>query len=158
MYSLKSIISQANSYQDRVARKIRMMGAIWGLGSFHRRVLIRRQGNQRIADLFRGNRPFMVSRIGMLEGDCAAYYWLHRKEGRPYSSRIMRVMPNNTGFFPASEDHLDRFSMLYLESLKSVDVMGVWVAGAEAFLCREFCPRAELIDWLGLEPYSYGKP
>lgn len=158
MYSLKNVVSQANSCRDRLANEIRMTCAFCGLSSFHRRVLSRHQGHQWIAALFRDGRPFMVSRIGMLEGDCAAYYWLHRKAGLPYSARTLRVMPNNTGFFPASEEALDRFSALYLKSVKSVDVMGVWVAGAESSLCREFCPQAALIDWRGLEPYYHRKP
>jgi hypothetical protein len=67
-------------------------------------------------------------------------------------------MSLNAGFFPVTNETLDGFSEEYLEAVRELDAIGVWFNRGENDLVREFCPRADLIPLMSLEPYYHNDP
>jgi Uncharacterized NAD(FAD)-dependent dehydrogenases len=77
---------------------------------------------------------------------------------RPYSRKIKFAMSNNAGFFPVDDVSLDAFAEMYLDSLKEVDVMGVWFNKYEDVICNTSCRDAELVELSCLEPFRFTNP
>ena len=145
-----------NGYLEK---HVRMNLAAFGMSAMGRKLLRGNAGNTHIASLLQSGQPFMVSRLGMVEWECVLHYCYHRKSGMPYTDRIRRVLPNNAGFFPPTDDMLDRFSILYLETIKKVDALGIYnFAPHEYIIGPQFCPNAQLMDWRSLEPFYHTNP
>ncbi|MBR8841174.1 MAG: hypothetical protein DSM106950_46355 [Stigonema ocellatum SAG 48.90 = DSM 106950] len=117
-------------------------------------ILSPEQGNSLIFDRLSNYEPLMISRFGNVELDCAYGYM----KGR-YKTGMMDEMSICAGFFPREEELLDRFSEIYLESSKIIDILGVWwFLPGEAELIRSYCPKATLVDLATLEPYYHHNP
>ena len=67
-------------------------------------------------------------------------------------------MSNNAGFFPVDDASLDVFSKLFLDKLKLVDVMGVWLNKGEDAVCNQYCKDADLVELGCLEPFAFNNP
>lgn len=145
-------------YWNEFKSRLRVMLAVAGYSSFPHPLLRLQPGSDALATLLRSDRPAMITRFGFTERNCALFFHQHRAAGRPYSARTLRTMPNNSGFFPATPENLDRFSLLYLDAVKSADAMCIWLVPGEDILCREFCPAAILIEPRSLEPYFNRRP
>lgn len=104
------------------------------------------------------NQPLLVSRLGRVELSCIDFFIFHRRTGRSYPPEIKKGMSTNAGFFPTDDAALDRFSELVRESVRSVDVMGVWFNLHEDFICRSYCPRAKIVHLRAIEPYYHQEP
>lgn len=132
--------------------------AAWGRGPFQQPFFPGQRGSDVVKSLLESRRPVLCTRFGFLERETAWFYHLHRAAGQPYPERLVRSLPNNAGFFPATPDYLDRFSRVYLEAVTSADLMCVWMLQNEADMCRAFCPQARLTDPGGYEPYYVRRP
>ena len=77
-----------------------------------------------------------------IKGESAEWWW---NEGIRYS------MTNNAGFFPATDENLEIFGKLMLESIPSIDVLGSWQEYEIHFL--DYFPKASLINFIYLDPY-----
>ncbi|HEX7490080.1 MAG TPA: hypothetical protein VF337_00060 [Candidatus Limnocylindrales bacterium] len=64
----------------------------------------------------------------------------------------------NAGFFPTDKASLDRFSALYLGSLKQADLLGIWSLPNEHVLVRDLCPNARLATLSSLDAMIYEHP
>ena len=129
-----------------------------GFSAFDRPLFPGQRGSDRVHDLLTQKQPMLCARFGFLERECAWFFHQHRAEGRPYPDRILRTMSNNAGFFPATHENLDRYCHLYLDALREVNLMCVWLLENEAEMCRTFCPSADLTDPRGYEPYYVRRP
>ena len=138
------------TYQD----KIKLRGP-----KYRRQILFAQEGQDRIGELIAQNEPLMVTRLGATELSCL-HYFLEKRCGRKkaYSRKISYSMSNLSGFFPVDDCSLDAFSEMFLGHLKQVDVMGVWFIQYENVICNSWCPNAELIDFLCLEPFRFPNP
>lgn len=116
------------------------------------------RGSDRVRALLQSGRPVLCARFGFLERECAWYFHTQRAAGQPYPERLVRSLPNNAGFFPATPEAMDRFSRIYLEAVAQVDLMCVWMLANEAAMCQAFCPQAKLTDPGGFEPYYVRRP
>jgi len=132
--------------------------AAHGFSPFDRPMLPGQRGSDRIRELLNRKEPMLCARFGFLERDCAWFFHQHRAAGQLYPEHVLRRMANNTGFFPATPGNLDRFSRLYLDAVQEVDLMCVWMIENEAEMCRTFCPKADLVDPAGYEPYYVRRP
>jgi len=138
------------TYEDRI--KFRKPG-------FRRPIRFGQEGQNRIGKLISGGRPLMVTRLGGVEMSCLRVY-LERKRDKKkaYSEKIRAAMSCNAGFFPVDDDSLDSFSQMYLDHLTQADVLGVWFYEHEDFFCNTYCPDAELVENLSLEPFRFANP
>jgi hypothetical protein len=107
---------------------------------------------------WKAGKPLLCSRFGFLERDCAWFFHQHRAAGVPYPKRMSDRLATNAGFFPPTPANMDRFCELYLASVRDADLMCVWLLKNEAEMCRTFCPKADLTDPGGFEPYYVRRP
>lgn len=110
--------------------------------------------NQYIINCLIKNKPMMVSRLGSTELKILKSF--HHKEG--YTETKRDEIQYAAGVFPNDDLTLDRFSKLYFESVKSIDLLGVWFNPFEDILANEYCPDAELTKLKNLEPYFSDNP
>jgi hypothetical protein len=72
--------------------------------------------------------------------------------------KIRASMSKNAGFFPPTDESLDAFAELFLNSVRQVDIMGIWLIQYEDVICNTFCPDAALVDFDCLEPFRFANP
>lgn len=137
---------------------VRMALAARGFSAFDRPMLPGPKGSARIHELLTQKKPMLCARFGFLERECAWFFHQNMGKHQAYPERIVRTMSNNTGFFPATTENLNRFSLLYLNAVREADLMCVWMLKNEAEMCRTFCPNADLVDPGGYEPYYVRNP
>jgi hypothetical protein len=126
---------------------------------FGRPILSATEGNGLISGLLASQRPLLVARIGETELACLNDYQRQRGRSRiTFRASVSKAMCNNAGFFPASDQLLERFCCEFLECLRSADVIGVWFNKNEDRVCRDFAPHAALVRLRSLEPYYHPMP
>lgn len=160
--TLKRAVLNANCFIGALERrdiitygdKIRLRGPL-----YRRQIALDQAGSDRIAELIRTRHPLMIARIGAVELSCVRFYLeKRRKSGATYPERIRFAMSNNAGFFPGDDASLDQFCRLFLDQVRSTDVMAVWFNKFEDVICNDHCPEAELIDLTCLEPFHFTPP
>jgi len=113
--------------------------------------------NHLIRSLLNIDAPIMISRLGSNEAACTDFF-LRKRPNQQYKYWISEQMMSNAGFFPNDESSLDKFSQLNSESIKQVDILGIWHKPGEANLIQKFCPEAYLVPLFSLEPYQHKNP
>lgn len=115
------------------------------------------------------NRPCMVSRMGGIEfRTVSAYlraqgknsvlnYALGRQAEWWYKDYYYHDMENNTGFFPATKENLDRFSLRYLDDVGEIDLLGCLVNEEPEVLPFE-SPSVKRFWIFDLEPFWSQRP
>lgn len=114
----------------------------------------------KIFDLITSNEPFMVGRMGGVEG-AAVLAAIQVKKG--WKKSIDETIANNAyinaGFFPPTCDKLMAFSDLMEDSLKQVDILGSMSTNDEEFLVRMNASDTCILTNIGnLEPYYCDVP
>ena len=69
------------------------------------------------------------------------------------SSKSIRSMQNNAGFFPCDQENFERFYDLMWKSCGQVDILGVWYNKMEDFFIQCAMDSPELVRLRALEPY-----
>ncbi|WP_029007318.1 hypothetical protein [Azospirillum halopraeferens] len=135
----------------RVPRQLR--GALFALTH---EVATPPAGNRAIAQAIRDGRPAAIGKIGNSELRIV----LRRLAGRaaPYPDWLREEALVGPGIFPTDDRTLDRFSDVYLESLGSVDLLGVWYNHGEARVVAAAASRARFMELEALEPYLCEEP
>lgn len=115
--------------------------------------------NQCIYQAIMSGKPFLAARFGDAELR-ALVYTLDRKYGlcRKFPKYLKKAMQLNAGFFPPTDENLDRFGELLWESAKRVDVFGVWYNLLEDYVIHTQSPNSELVRLEALEPYRSKDP
>jgi hypothetical protein len=126
---------------------------------YHREILHSQDGNDLVRRAIEKDGPLMVSRLGSFELACLHRYLGSRlASDKPYPDWLTSSMSNNAGFFPVTDNLLDRFSATFLEHVRNVDVMGVWFNEFEDVICNSVCGNADLVELHSLEPFHYRNP
>lgn len=107
-----------------------------------------------MSKLLINDKPCLVSRLGSNELKTLEY--AHKKI--PFTQHTKHVMINNAGFFPSDDVNLNKFANLYFESIKEVDLLGIWFNPFEDFIANDICPNAKLTVLRNLEPYFSDNP
>ena|ERR1039457_3329941 len=122
-------------------------------------ILPQQEGNDLIRRMVTSPEPAMAARIGRIELQCIVnYLGIRKNPGRSYRKLVKKDLANNAGFFPATDEMLDRFCEVFLGHLRQVDIMGVWFNKGEDHVCHTFCPDARLVRLRSLEPYYHEHP
>jgi len=122
---------------------------------FGKPILPGSEGNDLIAQMLDSDAPFMVARIGGTELSCLNDYL---KNKGSFKAAIRRNMCDLSGFFPATDEMLLRFSREFLQHLGNVDMIGVWFNENEDRVCHDYAPQAHLVRLRALEPYYHPSP
>ncbi|QNU23476.1 hypothetical protein [Geobacillus zalihae] len=141
------------NFKNTVVNRYRKFKSNYG-----KKILDNIEGNQLIGELIASNNPLMIARLGATELACVVEYLEKREKGKKWSDSIKKRMSTLSGFFPATDDMLDRFSVEFLEHVSNVDVMGIWYNPKEDKICRNYCPNASYVALKALEPYYVSDP
>ena len=131
-------------------------------------------GNNFISQKLYACAPLMISRLGATELSCIVNY-IEKSELSEVSlfrQILMQVKGNSmvwrdsvrenmhkwSGFFPTTDQNLEKFARLYLDLLPQVDILGVWYNYFEDTIANRFCPGATLIPLKSIEPYYFESP
>lgn len=113
--------------------------------------------------------PLMVCRFGWVELNSVVAY-VNRKRSFIKNStdfitgktdffwhdKIAELMSTNAGFFPPTEQMVDRFCELMLEDMKCVDILGSW--RNEEYLFKNELAHAIKVPLADLDPYKNEEP
>ncbi len=117
--------------------------------------------------------PLMVSRFSTCEINVLNAYRQRKRPdfsrqlnhlltGEPadYTEKIRFQAHNNAGIFPETDEGLDRFAQITLQSCEQIDILGVWSRPLhqEQLLRDERCPSADLVALNAIEPYYSPEP
>jgi hypothetical protein len=133
------------------------------------------EANDLIASAVRGGKPRMVSRFGTPESLAILNYldiqqthspscltrWHAFLQGRwdKWEEKIKRLLSTNAGFFPTSDENLERFARYYTTQIEPIDMIGVWkMVPGESFLIKRCCPDALRFNPSAFEPYFFANP
>jgi hypothetical protein len=111
-----------------------------------------REGNLMISRLLEGGVPFLAARSGGNECETVSSILLHKKT---CNDGLKRSLFTTAGVVPVDDETLSKFAVCYSESIKSVDLMGVWAVQDYDWLVNTYCPNAFLAKLAGLEPYYF---
>lgn len=138
-------------------------------------VLSQQESNRAIFDMIKAGKPKMISRFGTPESRCLLNYLeivASRKTGALakmdaafkgssayWKDDVRNDLRDLVGFFPATDEMLERFSAFYIEQVKKIDAVGIWgFVPGETFLIQKYCPHALVYDPAALEPYFFDEP
>jgi len=146
--TLNKYLNQVRQLKNSLFTNLR----IWSNSDIYNRVLSLENSNDLLAKLIENDQPAMVARMGSVELLCLSEYF----SGGEYQKSMSAM--SSTGFFPIDQKHLNRFSELFLEALKVIDILGIWFLDGEPKVIRDYCPTASLIKARGIEPYYHNEP
>lgn len=104
--------------------------------------------------------PFMVGRFGDGELRSVVCY-LNRQMGlsKTYPDYIRTAITRNAGLFPGTDDAIDQFAEIMLNSCCSVDILAVWFNLMEEYIYSRFGPQKQTCVYLkSLEPFWFNNP
>lgn len=121
-------------------------------------------GNQLLLDRVGSDRPIAAGKIGDCEletlvkyeaaaGDLEAFFHSISKAGHE-----LDLLYVNTGVFPKSADAIASWAEAYLQSLRYLDLIGVWYNAGEEEILEKYAPQAILSRVRALEPYYHDHP
>ena len=135
-------------------------------GGYQRPPLQREEDPDKASDiiynLLMQDKPCMIARFGAFELATIVNYlgvqnkehsiWKFIKDEQPewwWNKKLMNYMQNNAGFFPATEEMLNRFCRMMLEDCTELDILSSWQR-KETYLTpylSHCCPvTAEIMD------------
>lgn len=116
---------------------------------FQNSLLDRDTANQAIYDGLMGDDSFCISRIGSVELETLCDYCGYIDTGDcKYQPNQKYMMHINAGFFPPTDEMLDRFSELYLKDLESMDYLWcMWFCRYENQLYKDYIPNTSIIEY-----------
>jgi hypothetical protein len=135
----------------------RMLRGFW----FRRNhpVLAREEANSAIARMLALGQPAGLGKIGNTELR-VIMRWLAQGE-----QDMARFLPGlreeafvGAGIFPASDAGMVEFCHLWLDALRSLDLLAVWYNAGEAMLADRFCPQALYVREEDYYPYLHEQP
>lgn len=117
------------------------------------------EANELLYQSLVSGKPFLAARFGDAELRTLMYVLendLGFRKGFP--EYIKKVMHQNAGFFPATDENLLKFGHVLWDAAKEVDVFGVWYNLMEDYVIHEQSQNAQLVELEGLEPYRSERP
>ncbi len=127
---------------------------------YNQNILSPFEANQVISDHIISGQPFLVSRFGSGELRCIHNYlfYTQRRKKILWHDQVLHEMYNYGGIFPQNGEMLKTFSEIYLDSIKHIDVLGIWYNVGENETINKYCPKSKLIPLSSIEPYFHKNP
>lgn len=116
---------------------------------FFKPLLNKEEANAYLLNALTSEEPFFAGRLGSNELECMVEYYdvLKRCEGEKnaYHDNLKLVMKQGAGFFPTTDECLDRFAKLYTENLEDMDfIWSMWLSRFENQYYERFNPNAAI--------------
>jgi hypothetical protein len=112
-------------------------------------------GNGLIAREIIENKPFLVSRLGATEA-IGAYEFI--KKGN-ISKKNQERLETLSGVFPVNDSVMNEFAKIYIDSLKAVNILGLWGVRHEDYFVKNIVESNTKFTYLrAIEPYYFANP
>lgn len=116
---------------------------------FFKPLLNKEEANESLKKALEGDEPFIAGRLGSNELECMVEYYdvLKRCDAKSdsYHDNLKLVMKQGAGFFPTTDECLDRFAKLYTDNLKDMDfIWSMWLSRFENQYYERWNPEAEI--------------
>ncbi len=145
-----------NTFYRKLYRKLFKRTAPYGKLNGQSVITSPKEANDWISDLIRSGKPFFLGRFGSTELlTINNYYCKQLGKQVGFSEDCKYKMSNNSGFFPATDEMLSRFSELMLTSCANLDGVGLWNDRQELFTVSSYAKNARGIELGCLEPYYH---
>lgn len=122
-----------------------------------------------IYKLLAQDKPCMIARFGSTEFAALVNYlgvnsphrsvWKYIQGKQPewwWNKNIMSQMQQWSGFFPPTEDNMQRFGDLMMEDMKQLDLLGSWINNE--YLVANYIKQAKYVHLRLLEPFWAKEP
>jgi hypothetical protein len=100
----------------------------------------------------------LIARVGETEGRAAAWFLTHRLgergEAPPYEPLNRERLKTLAGYFPTSDDAIDRLARRYVADMSRIDLYAAWTPH-DRLLCPRGVLKCRLID---LDPFFAKRP
>lgn len=138
------------AYDRGIAEPDKASEAIYRLLASGKPCMIARYGSTELAALinYLGVKATHHSAWQYIQGNSHEWWW---------NESIMNQMQRWSGFFPSTEENLQRFGELMLEDSKQVDLLGSWLRD-EIFLLPYFNSSLTKVHLHVLEPFWSSQP
>lgn len=133
--------------------------------------------HQDASDLIRSmlvdSKPCMISRLGAVElRTLVCYLNIQREPKFPFEKQISYVMrqttefwwsdlcklsmSKNAGFFPPTNEYLDKFARLMNKDIRNIDILGSW--RKEEIVIKDILKNATVVGLTDLRPWKHPNP
>jgi hypothetical protein len=121
-------------------------------------ILTPAKGNDAIARLLESGEPAAIGKLGNVEARALASFI--SCQGRPvtWDADVKLELYRNAGVFPANDEVMSKWCVQFIDSLKSLDLVGLWFHRYESQLVKRFAVEATLAVDTSLEPYYHKNP
>lgn len=165
---LRKIVNNTIKLQEKIYYKF-----------YNKKIQNSREGNQKIGELIKQQKPATIGKIGSNELKAILIYQNLYRCNPITKRKILNQSPELAerdpkwlpfyrgkhlfkycaGIFPDTPWVFEGFSQIYLECLPKIDLLAVWFNRGEAKIIKKFAPSAQLTNSLGsLEPYFHTNP
>lgn len=115
--------------------------------------------NNLIASILKKGEPALISRLGATELKTVNNYIVQQISNyHGWNSDVLEELFTHSGVFPLGAKSADQFSDIYIDSIRYVDLMGVWDNVGENLILKLLAPNAQLCELKYLEPFFADEP
>lgn len=142
----------------RAAYKSKRLATLYH-GRIGRYILHDDAANELIFKKVMAGEPCFITRFGSSELATVLFYLNERQHDKrqAWNQHHQHILCDVSGFFPFTQDSMDRFSNYYLDFIKNIDVLGVWNVGEDS-VADLFKPGIQLVNLPAIEPYYFDDP
>jgi hypothetical protein len=129
------------------------------------------QANELIKNSLLNETPLMISRFGICElqslvnwmemqntGFEKYYkYITNQTNNLAWNQYVLNTLVINAGFFPKTEEAITRYSEMFIEDIKEIDILGSWTE-YEKKVEHLYSPNLKTVGFEDLDPFYYEKP
>lgn len=112
------------------------------------------KANDYIKELLISDNPNMITRYGSIELKIIENYLKNKK----YTNKIKYTIKNNAGFYEPTNENLESFAKIYLDSSKNIDLLGISNLPFEDYMVNNIIQRCKITKLRNLEPYFFDNP
>jgi hypothetical protein len=109
-------------------------------------------GNSLLINKLKSDQIFFAGRSGGTECEIVQTIYRYKEKVPHYvKERAFKV----AGIYPLTDDNYEKFVDTYIAGIKTLDIVGVWGVVGYDWLVDTFCPQADYIRLVSLEPYYF---
>jgi hypothetical protein len=127
------------------------------------------EASDKIREALLSDKPVMISRLGFVEIDCISRYYFKKQIDNKliryikreiyeywYDRNTYKIISNNAGVFNPTIEVLDKFSEIYLNDMREIDILGSFTFKERIF--KDYLKNAIRIPLGDIEPYYHKYP
>lgn len=131
-------------------------------------IALKEYASKLIYDILNQENPCMIARLGAVEATALCNYigvknktsWVDYIKGQTppwwWDNSVKYIMSNNAGFFPTTDEMLNKFGELMMSDISLIDILGSWCP--QEILFQKYWDNTKYIDMVDLNPFFETKP